>query len=103
MGMIIALDTRYEVMVHVDSSMPAERLPLIWSKETFTTEVSIISISVGSITVRAIIHLLHLFMKVLYKSFRSFRYFFFDLGAYAVEHVQLPLRKSRPSDKVFEI
>jgi hypothetical protein len=28
-GMIIALDTRYEVIVHVDSSIPAERLPLI--------------------------------------------------------------------------
>lgn len=37
--------------------MPAERLPRIWSSETFTTDVSMISISVGSITVKATIHL----------------------------------------------
>lgn len=39
------------------SSMPAERLPLIWSSDTFTTDVSMISISVGSMTVRAMSHL----------------------------------------------
>ena len=39
------------------SSIPAERLPLIWSSDTFTTDVSMISISVGSMTVRAISHL----------------------------------------------
>ena len=44
------------------SSIPAERLPLIWSRETLTTEVSTISRKVGSITVRAMIHLLAFFM-----------------------------------------
>lgn len=56
-GMMIAFATRYDVIAHVDSSIPAERLPLIWPSETFTIEISIISIRVGSITVKATSHL----------------------------------------------
>jgi hypothetical protein len=56
-GMMIALDTRYEVMTQVDSSTPAERLPAICPRETLTTDVSTISMSVGSITVMATSHL----------------------------------------------
>ena len=40
-------------MVQVASSMPAESEPRMWLSETFTIEVSMISISVGSITVKA--------------------------------------------------
>ena len=43
---------------HVDSSIPDERAPRMWSSATFATLVSMISISVGSITVIATIHLL---------------------------------------------
>ena len=57
MGMITAFAARYAVMDQVASSMPAERLPLIWSRETFTTEVSRTTMSMGSITVPATSHL----------------------------------------------
>ncbi len=43
---------------HADSSIPDERDPRMWSRATFATLVSMISISVGSITVIATIHLL---------------------------------------------
>ena len=45
-------------MVHVDSSNPADKLPRMWSKETFTTDISITSIKVGRTTDKAMIHLL---------------------------------------------
>jgi hypothetical protein len=41
----------------VTSSKPALRLPWIWGKDTFTTLVSMISMNVGNITVRAMAHL----------------------------------------------
>ena len=57
-GMMTALETRYDVRTHADSSIPDERDPRMWSRATFATLVSMISISVGSITVMATIHLL---------------------------------------------
>jgi len=57
MGIMTAFETRYDVMVQVDSSTPAERLPRMWTSATLTTDVSTISMRVGSITVIAIIHL----------------------------------------------
>ena len=41
-------------MVQVASSIPADSEPLMWFKDTFTIDVSMISISVGSMTVKAI-------------------------------------------------
>ncbi len=42
----------------VASSIPAERVPRIWSRATLATLISMISIMVGIITVIAMIHLL---------------------------------------------
>src|SRR4051794_31772819 len=39
-GKMIALATRYDVTVHVASSMLADRLPAIWGSDTLTTLVS---------------------------------------------------------------
>src|SRR3989304_526795 len=58
MGMMMALDTREDVRTQDASSIPAEREPRMWSSETLATLMSMISISVGSITVTATIHLL---------------------------------------------
>ena len=55
--MITAFAARYAVMDHVASSMPAERLPLMCPRETFTTEVSSTTMSMGSMTVAATSHL----------------------------------------------
>src|SRR5512140_3361934 len=54
--MTTALDTREDVSTHADSSIADERDPRMWSRATFATLVSMISISVGSITVIATIH-----------------------------------------------
>src|SRR5580765_2161332 len=55
-GRMIALATRYEVTVHVASSMLAERLPAIFRSDTLTTLVSSTSMNVASITETAMIH-----------------------------------------------
>ena len=56
-GMIMALDTRYDVRTHVTSSWPAERLPWMYGNATLATLVSKISMRVGSITAMVISHL----------------------------------------------
>src|SRR5208283_5561952 len=53
-GRMMALATRYEVSIHVDSSMLAERLPAIWGNDTLATLVSSTSMNVASMTVMAI-------------------------------------------------
>src|SRR5438094_8613642 len=54
-GRMIALATRYDVTVHVASSMLADRLPAMWGSDTLTTEVSSTSMKVASITEIAMI------------------------------------------------
>src|SRR5215831_5839255 len=54
-GRMMALATRYDVSVHVASSMLAERLPAMCGSETLTTVVSRTSMNVASITEIAII------------------------------------------------
>src|SRR5438270_2673302 len=56
MGRTMALATRYEVRVHVASSVLAERLPAICGSETFTTVVSSTSMKVLDMTAIAISH-----------------------------------------------
>ena len=48
-------------MAHVASPIPADREPRMWSRDTLTMDVSIISMRVGSMTVIATIHLLTCF------------------------------------------
>src|SRR5215468_9406988 len=55
-GRIIALATRYDVTVHVASSIVAERLPAMCGSDTLTTLVSSTSMKVASITEMAMIH-----------------------------------------------
>src|ERR1035441_1112022 len=55
MGRMMAFETRYEVSTQVDSSMPAERLPAIFGRDTLTTVVSSTSMKVASMTVMATI------------------------------------------------
>src|SRR5262252_10351004 len=55
-GRMIALATRYDVTVHVASSMVADRLPAMWGSDTLTTLVSSTSMKVASITEMAMIH-----------------------------------------------
>src|SRR5581483_11847393 len=55
-GRMIAFATRYEVSVHVASSIVAERLPAMCGSETFTTVVSSTSINVLDMTAIAISH-----------------------------------------------
>src|SRR3954467_9105399 len=55
-GRMIALATRYDVTVHVASSIVADRLPAIWGSDTLTTLVSSTSMNVASITEIAMIH-----------------------------------------------
>ena len=57
MGMMMALETRYEVRTQVTSSRPALRLPWMWGRETLTTLMSMTSMKVGTITVMATSHL----------------------------------------------
>jgi len=57
MGIMIAFAARYDVIDQVASSIPADRLPRMWSSDTLTMDVSTITISVGNITVKAMIHL----------------------------------------------
>jgi len=45
------------VRTQVASSTPAERLPAIWGRATFTTVVSMISMKVPAITAMVINHL----------------------------------------------
>src|ERR1039457_4684400 len=52
-GRMMALATRYDVSIHVDSSILAERLPAMWGSETLATLVSSTSMKVASITVMA--------------------------------------------------
>src|SRR6185437_4901251 len=53
-GRMMALATRYEVSVHVASSMVADKLPAMCGSETFTTVVSNTSMKVLDITAIAI-------------------------------------------------
>src|SRR5262252_8394152 len=55
-GRMIALATRYDVTVHVASSIVDDRLPAMWGSDTFTTLVSSTSMNVASITEMAMIH-----------------------------------------------
>src|SRR6516162_8990840 len=55
-GRMIALATRYDVTVHVASSIVAERLPAMCGSDTLTTLVSSTSMKVASITEMAMIH-----------------------------------------------
>src|ERR1043165_5750343 len=55
-GRMIAFATRYDVTVHVASSMVADKLPAMCGSETFTTLVSSTSMNVASITEIAMIH-----------------------------------------------
>lgn len=57
MGMTTALATRYEVRTQVTSSWPADRLPWMCASATLATLVSRISMRVGIITARVMIHL----------------------------------------------
>ena len=50
----MALETRYEVSTHVDSSAPTDRLPAICGSATFAIEVSKTSMNVARVTVSAI-------------------------------------------------
>src|SRR6266403_4545573 len=52
----MALDTRYEVSTHVDSSAPADKFPEMCGSATLAMEVSSTSINVASVTVTAITH-----------------------------------------------
>src|SRR5215813_5122762 len=54
-GRMMAFATRYEVTVHVASSMLAERLPAMCGSDTLTTLVSSTSMNVASITETAMI------------------------------------------------
>src|SRR3954462_8749143 len=54
-GRMMALATRYDVTVHVASSMLADRLPAMWGSDTLTTLVSSTSMKVASITEIAMI------------------------------------------------
>ena len=54
MGRMIAFATRYDVSVHVASSLLAERLPAICGSETLTTVVSSTSMNVLDMTAIAI-------------------------------------------------
>src|SRR4051794_9647909 len=54
-GRMIAFATRYDVNVHVASSMLADRLPAMCGSDTFTTVVSSTSMNVASITETAMI------------------------------------------------
>ena len=56
-GRTTALATRYDVNTQVTSSVPAFRLPCICGRATLATEVSMISIMAGSMTVIVINHL----------------------------------------------
>ena len=58
MGMMTALETRYDVSTQVTSSWPASRLPWMWVSETLTTVVSRISIRVGTMTEKVMSSLL---------------------------------------------
>jgi hypothetical protein len=53
-GKIMALATRYDVSVHVASSVLAERLPAMCGSETLTTVVSSTSMKVLDMTMTAI-------------------------------------------------
>ena len=53
-GRMMALATRYEVRVHVASSLLAERLPAMCGSETLTTVVSSTSMKVLDMTAIAI-------------------------------------------------
>src|SRR5215831_11170297 len=55
-GRIIAFATRYDVTVHVASSIVADRLPAMCGSDTLTTLVSSTSMNVASITETAMIH-----------------------------------------------
>src|SRR5579872_4175602 len=55
-GKMMALATRYDVSVHVASSVLAERLPAMWGRETLTTVVSSTSMKVLDITAMAMSH-----------------------------------------------
>ena len=52
---MMAFATRYDVSIHVDSSMLADRLPAICGSETLATLVSSTSMKVASMTVMAMI------------------------------------------------
>src|SRR6185369_5329423 len=47
---------------HATSSVPALRLPCMWGRATLATEVSMISMMVGSMTERVMSHLLTVFL-----------------------------------------
>ena len=53
-GRMMALATRYEVSVHVASSLLADKLPAMCGSETFTTVVSSTSMNVLDMTAMAI-------------------------------------------------
>src|SRR6202050_2535953 len=52
----MAFETRYDVNIHVLSSVPVERLPAMCGSATLAMLVSSTSINVASVTVRAMIH-----------------------------------------------
>src|ERR1700690_121565 len=54
-GSTMAFETRYEVSTHVLSSVPAERLPAMWGRETLAMLVSSTSMKVASVTAIAMI------------------------------------------------
>src|SRR5437763_16511629 len=54
-GRVIAFARRYDVTVHVASSMLADRLPAMWGSDTLTTLVSSTSMKVPNITAIAMI------------------------------------------------
>src|SRR5512140_2493487 len=55
-GRTNAFATRYDVSVHVASSLLADRLPAMCGSDTFTTVVSSTSMNVANIPERAVIH-----------------------------------------------
>ncbi len=71
MGITIAFETRYEVRTHVTSSRPALKLPWMWLRETFTTVMSMISMKVGTMTVRVTNHLLGEPVRFMAKGFQA--------------------------------
>jgi hypothetical protein len=53
-GRMTAFATMYDVITHVASGMLADRLPAMCGRDTFTTEVSMISMIVDDITAMTI-------------------------------------------------